>query len=331
MARPFISIIVPAYNSGRYLGETLDSALAQTYPHREIIVVDDGSTDETSQRVEPYRPAVTYIRQERAGVGAARNRGLRVACGDYVALLDHDDLWLPEKLEVQVEVAERHPETGMVVCDGVQFDGETILEPHLFHGELLDELARSSDGEITRNLYRDLIRRNMICCPAQTLIRRRVVDELGPLTTIQYEASDFDYYLRVARDHPVTLHRHSLVRWRYLPTSRSGPAEHRPFQWALMMVPVLHRQKRLCRDEDRPFVTSVVRAIIRQRARATYHYGRLDDTAYARSVLRRLVRYTPLDMKVLTYLAAVSLPAGLIDFVAQRTRRLRRAIDSSRD
>jgi glycosyltransferase involved in cell wall biosynthesis len=330
MARPLVSIIVPAYNSGRYLAETLDSALRQTYPHREIIVVDDGSTDQTSQRVEHYRPGVTYIRQERAGVGAARNRGLHAARGDYVALLDHDDLWLPEKLEVQVEVAERHPETAMVVCDGVQFDGETVLASHLFRGDLLDELARSPDGELTGNLYRDLVRSNMISCPAQTLIRRRVVHELGPLTTIQYEAADYDYYLRIARDYPLTLHQHSLVRWRYLPSSRSGPAERRQFQWALMSVPVLRRQQRLCRDEDRPFVTSVVRAFIRQQARVTYQYGRLHDRAYARSVLRRLARYTPLDMKVLICLAAASLPPTLIDFVAQRTRGLRQAAGSNR-
>lgn len=330
MARPLVSIIVPAYNSGRYLAETLDSALGQTYPHREIIVVDDGSTDQTSQRMEPYLPAVTYIRQERAGVGAARNRGLRAARGDYVALLDHDDLWLPEKLAVQVEVAERHPEAGMVVCDGVHFDGETILESHLFNDTLVEELARSPHGELTRNLYRDLVRGNLIACPAQTLMSRRVVDEIGPLTTIQHEAADFDYYLRLARDHPVTLHRHSLVRWRYLPSSRSGPAKRRPFQWALMMVPVLRRQQRICREEDRPFVTSVVRNMIRGRARATYYYGRVDDTAYARSVLRRLVAYTPLDMTVLTYFAAMSLPASLLDFVARRTRRLRGGPDPTR-
>jgi len=123
MGAAFVSVIIPAYNSGPYLTETIESVLRQTYPHREIIVVDDGSTDDTPARVARYGPALTYIRQAQGGVGAARNRGVAAARGDYIALLDHDDLWVPEKLEVQVEVAARHPASGMLVCDGLEFDG----------------------------------------------------------------------------------------------------------------------------------------------------------------------------------------------------------------
>jgi glycosyltransferase involved in cell wall biosynthesis len=92
---PLVTITIPAYNAGPYIAETLDSVLRQTHPHREIIVVDDGSTDDTPHRLEPYRAAIRYIRQPNLGVGAARNAGLRVASGDYIAFLDADDLWRP--------------------------------------------------------------------------------------------------------------------------------------------------------------------------------------------------------------------------------------------
>ena len=105
-----ISVVIPAYNHGRFLREAIDSVLAQTYAPLEIIVVDDGSTDDTEQIVRSYGDRVRYIRQQNAGVGAARNNGIANARGEYVAFLDSDDLWLPEKLAVQVEYMRRHPE-----------------------------------------------------------------------------------------------------------------------------------------------------------------------------------------------------------------------------
>ena len=101
--RQLVSVIIPTYNSGTYVTETIDSVLNQTYPHREIIVVDDGSTDDTPEQVRRYGSAISYIRQSNSGVGAARNTGLRAASGHYLAFLDSDDLWLPEKLAVQLD------------------------------------------------------------------------------------------------------------------------------------------------------------------------------------------------------------------------------------
>src|SRR5712692_4545848 len=139
-ARPLVSVVIPAYNAGDYIVETLGSALAQTYAHREIIVIDDGSTDDTHRRVEPYLRQIRYIRQENAGEGGARNTGLRAATGDYLAFLDADDLWLPEKLEVQLQVAARHPESRMIVCDGVGIDEGRVVTERLLKGPLATRL-----------------------------------------------------------------------------------------------------------------------------------------------------------------------------------------------
>ena len=99
---PFVSVIIPTFNRGWILKEAVDSVLGQTYRNFELIVVDDGSTDNTAQILETYQGRITVIRQENAGVSAARNRGIRKASGRLISFLDSDDLWLSGKLERQV-------------------------------------------------------------------------------------------------------------------------------------------------------------------------------------------------------------------------------------
>ncbi len=111
---PSVSVIVPAYNCGRYLGEALDSVLDQTLPPREVIVVDDGSTDDTPQRCAAYGDPVRYVRQENRGVSAARNAALDIVTGEYVALLDADDVCAPDRLARQAAALSANP--GAVAC-----------------------------------------------------------------------------------------------------------------------------------------------------------------------------------------------------------------------
>lgn len=107
---PQVSIIIPTYNRARYVTKAIDSVLAQTYKDYEIIVVDDGSKDDTREALKPYIDKIRYIYQENAGVSAARNTGIRAAKGEWVAFLDSDDEWLPEKLAVQMDCVLKHPE-----------------------------------------------------------------------------------------------------------------------------------------------------------------------------------------------------------------------------
>ena len=315
-----VSVIIPAYNSGPYLSETIESALRQTHPHREIIVVDDGSTDDTPARAARYGAAVTYIRQDGAGVGAARNRGLAAARGDHIALLDHDDLWAPEKLAVQVAVAARHPTSGLVVCDGVEFDGSKILSRHLLAPEYREAIRGAGGGEVTRRVYREMVQGAAIRCPAQTLIPRAVTVRVGPLSVSRDEATDLDYYLRIAREYPVTFHDHSLARWRYLPTSHSGPADRRMLRWSALIAPVLAREARHGPAEDRLVVRESLRALVRRQAREAYYYGRRHDLAYARASLRTVMRHAPLDGRALAYGGALWLPEPITALAARAAR-----------
>ena len=112
---PLVSVVIPTYNSPDYLIQTLETVLAQTFTDYEVLVINDGSTDNTLERLKPYQNRIRLIDQPNGGIGVARNRGIDEAWGKYVALLDHDDLWMPDKLQWQVEFFQRHPECSMVV------------------------------------------------------------------------------------------------------------------------------------------------------------------------------------------------------------------------
>lgn len=113
---PKVSVIIPAYNMAWYTLETVESVLKQTFRDYEIIVVDDGSADNTKDLLHPYIESyrITYIYKENGGASSARNVWIRASQGEYVALLDCDDLWLPEKLEFCVNVLDNKPEVGLV-------------------------------------------------------------------------------------------------------------------------------------------------------------------------------------------------------------------------
>lgn len=130
MPKPSISVVISSYNYAHFLGETIQSVLGQTYPAREVIVVDDGSSDDSVGVARSFGERVRVVEQENGGVCVARNHGARLATGDVLAFLDSDDIWLPRKLERQAEAFGSDPEVGLVSC-GIRFfnpRGETIVE-----------------------------------------------------------------------------------------------------------------------------------------------------------------------------------------------------------
>lgn len=129
MPKPSISVVITSYNYAHFLGETIQSVLAQTYPAREIIVIDDGSKDDSVALARSFGERVRVVEQQNQGVCVARNNGARLATGDVIAFLDSDDLWLPQKLERQAEAFQSDPQVGLVSC-GIRYfnpQGETIV------------------------------------------------------------------------------------------------------------------------------------------------------------------------------------------------------------
>jgi glycosyltransferase involved in cell wall biosynthesis len=306
VSTPLVSVVIATWNTARYLPATLASALGQTWPNLEVIVVDDGSTDDTAEVITPFLPRIRYVRRSHRGLAAARNEGVRLARGDYIALLDADDLWLPEKIAVQVEIAARHPETGLVACNAVEFDDDQVLREDLLFEPFLRAIAASPSGEVTANFERELITGNGISAPSQVLIPRRVLQEIGPF--IDSGAQDYDYYLRVSRRFPVTVHRHHLARWRYRPDAMSGAHADRPVRWGLYALPVLLAHRTRCRAEYRPLLEARIRGLTMRIGQDLMTRGRERGRLAATSHLLTVLRARPWPPTALMHLAGLWIP-----------------------
>lgn len=146
--RPLLSVVIPTYNRADYIALTIESVLQQTYDNIEVIVIDDGSTDNTAVVLEAFAPQVRYVRQQNAERGASRNHGLRLASGKYVAFLDSDDLWLRDKVAGGIELLEARPDVGLLCTDAVEIDGNgmerRILRAHGFSGQVTGKLLENN-------------------------------------------------------------------------------------------------------------------------------------------------------------------------------------------
>jgi glycosyltransferase involved in cell wall biosynthesis len=280
-------VVITAYNTARYLPETLESVFAQTYPAVEVIVVDDGSTDGTAAGARAFGDGVRVLERPHEGLGPARAAGVALASGAFVTFLDSDDLWVPEALAVQVEVSERHPDSGLVVSDGIAFDNPHEPDRRLFGAEVEELFLTADQREVTGRFHREFAMGNRVACPAQALIPRAVCDDVGPVCATPNGVQDYDYYLRIARRYPITFHRAVLARWRFRPDSRSGDVGERALRWSTMSVEVLARERAAATPATRGYVD------------AGYHAHVRRATGAARDVLLRGDRPDPDDLATL--------------------------------
>lgn len=183
-----VSVIIPLYNAETTIAAALDSVRLQTYQGIvETIVVDDGCTDASVEQVRRYQKlfpdfAITLLRQQNKGVSAARNTGIRHASGEFIALLDADDVWFPGKLERQTEFLSQHPEIDFVAALRT---GHTILPPY-----------RAQNGVVVVT-FRKLLLRNEVITPS-VVFRRRVINACGLFDPEQRHAEDLNYWLRIS-------------------------------------------------------------------------------------------------------------------------------------
>jgi glycosyltransferase involved in cell wall biosynthesis len=195
-----ISVVIPAYNNGPHIHRSIDSVLAQTASPLEIIVVDDGSTDNTSELVKCYGEKVRYICQENAGASAARNAGIDAAVGDWIAFLDADDEWLPMKLETQLNLLKKHPDldwmTGNYIrclCSANRCTpavATSACDRYLDPNEIVDNYLLKYQHGFTG-------------CTDTMLIRKSLLDEAGRFRIEQKRFNDLDCWLRIAYRQPV--------------------------------------------------------------------------------------------------------------------------------
>ena len=140
-----VSVIIPTYNCAPYLAEAIDSVLLQAGVNIEIIVVDDGSIDNTKDVIEKYRHRITYISQmPRRGASAARNLGIQHASGEWIAFQDADDIWLPEKLSMQLDALQGYPDAGLVFADTLVFRERMVIQDSLSNKSLKNWCERNA-------------------------------------------------------------------------------------------------------------------------------------------------------------------------------------------
>ncbi len=241
---PLVSVVIPTYNMAAFIGQAISSVLAQSMTDLELVVVDDGSTDETAQVVSGFGDRVSYIHQANNGGNSARNRGVAAAHGRYVAFLDADDTWLPEKLELQLRVFDEYPSVGFVGC-GYQ------VQNH--------DGTRSHETVVRRNYpSRDAFVRALQICQilpgsaSGVVVRRQTLLEAGPFDQSIRIAEDWDMWLRLAQlcdvhfveQVLVTIRRHggkpafrnlaNFERWHRYVIEKNIPAERRPAALAMM-------------------------------------------------------------------------------------------------
>lgn len=227
---PLVSVIVPTFNRAYCLARTLDSALAQTYGEIEVLVVDDGSTDDTRAMVQSRYASdkrVRYLYQANRGVAGARNTGIAAATGAFVALLDSDDVWRPWKIELQVLCMQKFPEVGMVWTDMEAIDSSgrifdqayirTMYSAYKFFpvSSLFPESCSLAEiapalGEVVRDarfgkghIFSQMIMGNLVHT-STVLLRRECLEQVkGFNEELRYSGEDYDFHLRTCRVGPV--------------------------------------------------------------------------------------------------------------------------------
>jgi len=284
---PLISIVVPAYNAASFLQGTIKSVQNQTLKDWELLLIDDGSQDETAAIVKPFLsdPRIRYVRQDNQERAVARNRGISDSSGEYVAFLDADDLWYPEKLALQLELMQTERKPGM--C----YTFADVLRP----GE---KTPRSYRQPMAREgkIFEDLLRGNFITV-SSTMVRRNVLEEVGQFDTDSslLGSEDWDLWLRISRRYTI-----GVVR-KYLTTYRTHPgiqSHSKIFQGALGVL------NKHFSDNDFVSTTQTPR-------RHALSYAYLSAASFAGAPLSRMERTRLLAKSIRLNWAAPFTPAGV--------------------
>ncbi len=200
---PTVSVIIPCYNGAAFLVEAIESVLSQSYSHYEIIVVDDGSIDNTREIAQRY--TVKYIYQKNQGVVAARNRGITEASGNYLVFLDQDDILLPNALEIGINSLHSHPECGFVagLSQSINAEGSPMMEQ--------DE----EQQQIKVANYQTLLMGQAFVPPSSLIFQKAAVESIkGFNSNWNRGTEDYDLYLRIARKFPIYCHNQIVVKYR---------------------------------------------------------------------------------------------------------------------
>jgi len=224
---PLVSVVIPCYKQAHFLPQAIESALSQTHRPIEVIVVDDGSPDNTAAVVARY-PQVRYLRQENRGLGGARNSGFRISKGEYILFLDADDRFMPDAAAAHLSCFAKHPDAGFVVgdIDNIALDGSYLGSPRF---PLLEGFV-----------YEDVLKVNHVANSIAVMWRRSVFEQLGGFQPSCSPAEDVELLLHASRLFRTAHHRSTVAQYRRYPGTLTRKGE--------VMLPAISRVMRLQRD-----------------------------------------------------------------------------------
>lgn len=198
-----VSVVIPAFNSAEWLTESVASALEQTYPPLEVIVVDDGSTDDTEQLASRFPRSVKYIKQRNSGPAVARNNGIRKSKGDFVAFLDADDRWHPDKLKRQSRLLALRDDIGVVFSNYSPFGDPVPYLSGFERSPLFNKLNKAPLGPDSFVLEADVFNallQDLFCWTSTLLVRRTAIEAAGLYDeSLRFAAEDWSFCLRLSK------------------------------------------------------------------------------------------------------------------------------------
>lgn len=215
--KPQVSVVIPTFNRFELLSQALQSVLEQTYKDMEIVVVDDGSNDNTREKLEDYvkKYGIRYVYQKNQGLPSARNTGILKSSGRYIAVLDDDDLWYPYTVEKQVNELGRYPDFGMVYSDVMMIDekGNEL-------GLRANRLLPSGD------IYEEVTSGRVLCLMGTIMVRRNIVDEIGMFDPELKRYQDVDFVRKVAEKNKIKFIDVPLVKYRKHPNAMTAKKKY---------------------------------------------------------------------------------------------------------
>jgi glycosyltransferase involved in cell wall biosynthesis len=292
-----VSVVIPTYNSAAFLGAAIQSVLSQTYSDFEVVVVDDGSTDNTESVVHSFGDQVCYVKQQNKGAGAARNHGIKRSRGEYVAFLDADDLWLPGKLGEQIPLLDRDPELGLVYSDWAVVPEQGEVGPSYLRnlpaagGYVFDELVQCG-----------------FILTSGTIVRRSCLDDVGCFDETLSIAQDYDLWLRICYRWKIALVNKPLV----IKRNRDGNLSSNLTKTAVERIVLFEKALK-----EFPDMTPRSRRLVRRQVALNYwdvgyHHFEGMLLKEARKNFMSSLSYDWRNGRVYGYLAASCLPASVV-------------------
>jgi glycosyltransferase involved in cell wall biosynthesis len=208
---PLVSVVVPAYNVSKTIGDTINSILKQTFTDFEVIIINDGSTDNTLEVIDQIRdPRIQVFSYENGGLPEARNRGIDRATGEFITFIDADDLWTPDKLERQVDSLQQNPEAGLAYSWTCFMDSEG------------KSFSKDFPYNVEGNVYPRLLVGNFITSGSNVMLRASAIESVGRFDRNLKSIEDWDYWLRVAAQWPFVLVPQYQILYRQSATSMAS-------------------------------------------------------------------------------------------------------------